>query len=82
MRLSVVEKVMAQKPWERLAAFIDRYGHDLFTQQFLALGNARAILLQGVESWLERAAAESDQPLRLLEELDTAIPRSEAASHS
>jgi hypothetical protein len=83
MRLAAVEKVMAQKPWEELVIFIARYGHDLFTQQFLALGNARAILLQGVEAWLEQAAAaEPDQqPLRLIEELGGAIGHNEAVSH-
>jgi hypothetical protein len=53
VRLSVVEKVAKEKHWQALVEFIGRYGRPLFQQQFLNLGNVRAILHQGVSAWLE-----------------------------
>ena len=39
LRLSVLEKVNDETNWNRLVDFIKHYGEELFTQQFLALGN-------------------------------------------
>src|SRR5690606_24288373 len=37
LRLSVLERVASKKAWDELMAFIERYGHDLFTQDFFHL---------------------------------------------
>ena len=54
---------------------------DLFTQQFMNLGNLRGILHQGVEEYLKTLLEEPDpdEPFRLLADLDGAIPLDEAA---
>jgi len=81
VRLSVLETVADPQRWRRLKRFIETYGGDLFTQQFMNLGNLRGILHQGVREYLEslREQPEPDEPFRLLTELDTAIPLDEAA---
>ena len=56
LRLSVLEKMNAANKWSQLAEFIKLHGHELFTQQFLNLGNLRAILHRGVATWLEELA--------------------------
>ncbi|MCE9552242.1 MAG: hypothetical protein K8T91_02560 [Planctomycetes bacterium] len=53
LRLSVLEKVSGEPRWQQLVELIQRYGSDLFVQQFLHLGHLRAILHRGVEGWLE-----------------------------
>ncbi len=82
LRLTVLEKVNDEKSWKRLVEFIQRYGAGLFTQQFLQLANIRAILHQGVNVWLENAK-HSPVPLdlRLLDELDTGLPRQQAVRY-
>ncbi|MBI3838793.1 MAG: hypothetical protein HY288_12780 [Planctomycetia bacterium] len=83
LRLSVLEKVADDKPWQALVGFIERYGRDLFTQRFLNLGNLRAILHQGVDAWLAgvEQAPEAGEELRLLEDLGENLPRAEAVRH-
>ena len=39
--------------WEEVRDFIQRYGHDIFTQQNMGFGNLRAILHQGVSHYLK-----------------------------
>lgn len=80
LRLSVLERVTDDKPWTQLVRFIKRYGGDLFTQQFLNLGNVRAIQHQGVESWLGQAERDPAYAgrLKLLDELDQALSRRRA----
>lgn len=82
LRLSVLEKVMEQRQWENLTQFVDRYGRDLFTQSFFHLGNLRAILHQGVETWLSQLMNEADdaQHFHLLDDLDRTISKAEAAA--
>jgi hypothetical protein len=82
LRLSVMEKVKERTAWRKLVSFIDRYGSDLFTQRFFSLGNVRAILHEGVDTWLRQLAEEpqADTP-RLLDDLDAGIPRDEAIEH-
>lgn len=67
LRLSVLETVDNSKSWKQLVDFIQRYGGSLFTQNFLRLGNVRAILHQGVDRWLdkviEEGPSEDIQPL-------------------
>lgn len=83
LRLSVLEKVSADKDWQELVAFIERYGHDLFTQSFFNFGNLRAILHEGVDAWLDQLAddPEAEEELRLVAELDGRLPRNQARKH-
>ncbi|MEN6451352.1 MAG: hypothetical protein ABFC96_12745, partial [Thermoguttaceae bacterium] len=81
VRLSVLEGVTDPQQWRGLKQFIETYGGDLFTQQFLSLGNVRGILHQGVAEYLEmlREEAESEEPIRLVADLDAAIEPDKAA---
>jgi hypothetical protein len=83
LRLSVLEKVSTEKDWDELLEFVQRYGHDLFTQRFFHLANLRAILHQGVEPWLVRLAGdpEAAEELSLVADLDNALPRAQAKKH-
>ncbi len=83
LRLSVMERVGAEKPWQELVKFIERYGHDLFTQQFFHLGNLRAILHQGVDVWLDRLVEDDSaaEQFLLVRELDHGLSRAEAKKH-
>jgi hypothetical protein len=78
LRLSVLEKVVDKQRWQALIAFIQRYGHELFTPRFLNLGNLRAILHQGVEAYLrqlhEREPEPGEEPPLLVRELGNALP--------
>jgi hypothetical protein len=80
VRLSVLETVDDKRRWQQLKTFVQRYGHDLFTQRFLGLGNLRAILHQGVDNYLQSLVEEpeTEEEHRLLAELDGALPREEA----
>lgn len=80
LRLSVVEKVAEEEPWQKLVAFIKRYGGDLFDQKFMSFGNLRGILHQSVDDWLQSLEEdpETSDDIRLLEELDIDCPRKEA----
>ena len=72
LRLSVLEKVRKEPPWEKLVKFIEKYGHDLFTQRFFNLGNLRAILHQGVDAWLDQVSQPENQiELKLLDDLES-----------
>ena len=83
LRLSVLERVTTPKAWQELVKFIERYGHDLFTQQFFHLGNLRAILHQGVDSWLDRLAEDDEaaEQLLMIRELDHGLSRAAAKKH-
>jgi len=81
LRLSVLERVADKKVWQQLVSFISRYGDELFTQHFLAMGNIHGILLQGVGDWLDRLQQEGDDSIRLIAELDKEISRDEAVHH-
>jgi len=79
IRLSVLETVTDEGRWQALKAFIERYGHDLFTQQFMNFGNLRAILHEGVDAYLESLEEQPDaDSLRLIADLDGPLPRDEA----
>lgn len=73
LRLSVLERVSDEKPWSQLVRFIRRYGGDLFTQQFLNLGNLRAIQYQGVDVWLDQLQERPGPPFKLVEEIGSRI---------
>jgi hypothetical protein len=82
VRLSVLETVTDEPHWRTLRRFIENYGENLFTQKFMTLGNLRAILHQGVETWLaslEEDPDDQDEELRLLADLGGALDREEAA---
>ena len=83
LRLSVAEKLSDEQNWQEFVDFVRQYGHDLFTQRFLNLGNLRAILHQGVEVWLTQLEEEDDDRIsfKLLEDLDRRIPRAKAIKH-
>jgi len=80
LRLSVVEKVSENESWQRLEAFIKRYGADLFNQKFMSFGNLRGILHQSVDDWLQNLEQDPDavDDIGLLGELDNGCPRTEA----
>ncbi|SMP51480.1 hypothetical protein SAMN06265222_103281 [Neorhodopirellula lusitana] len=63
LRLSPLEAVGDTAKWKRLVEFIRSYGDPMFTQGFLQLSNIRAVLHQGVESWLSRALEDGDDLL-------------------
>jgi len=81
VRVSVLEQVADEARWQELRQFIERYGHDFFTQHLLTTyGKLRAILHQGVDAYLhalEEQADDEEKP-RLLADLDGAVPRSHA----
>jgi hypothetical protein len=83
LRLSVLEHITDKKNWDPLVAFIKRYGAELFTQRFFSMGNTRAILQQGVGSWLTRLERESgsNEQLQLLQDLDRRVSRQDAIDH-
>lgn len=81
LRLSVLERVREPKAWDALVAFIQTYGHDLFTQDFLYFSNIRAILHCGTEAWISELRRESTQqaPFKLIADLDVGIRMDQAA---
>ena len=83
LRLSVLEKVRAtgdNKEWERMVEFIDRFGQDIFTQQFLNLSNIRAILHQGVDQWLQSVELEDSDAFgwHAVQQIQQGYPRQDA----
>ena len=76
----MLESVSDEKQWTRLQKFIQKYGGDLFTQHFMNLGNLRAILLAGVDAYLEwiREMPDGEVSLRLLDDLGGPLDRAEA----
>jgi hypothetical protein len=83
LRLSILEKVRKEDRWQSLVSFIEKYGADLFTQQFLGLGNLRAILHTGVEQWFTQLEQrDEDSPTdSLIASLDNDLPRAQAVKH-
>jgi hypothetical protein len=80
LRVSTLDAITSDKDWDRLIKFIQDYGQDLFTAKFMALGNLRGILHRGVGAYFDYLKEESDplKPIKLIEELDVDIGRSEA----
>lgn len=52
IRISPIESIVDRSYWDEIKQFIQRYGHDIFTQQFMGFGNLRAMLHQGVDNFL------------------------------
>jgi hypothetical protein len=71
LQLSVLEPAMKERSWSSLTRFIQSYGVDLFHPRFLALGNLRGILHQGVDVYLNHLEANDDplKPNKLVEDL-------------
>ena len=82
LRLSVLERALDNDAWDQLVKFIKRYGGQIFTQDFLNIGNVRALLHQGVESWLRQLQESSQElDLELLNDLDHEISLTDASRH-
>lgn len=80
LRLSILERVAYRSTWENVVQFIEKFGGEIFTQQFLAMGNIRGILLQGVDTWLQAIREEPQIEWRLIDSLERDIPLQEAAN--
>jgi len=80
LRLSVLERINNTSMWDATVAFIETYGNDLFTQQFLAMGNIRGILLQGVENWLTAICDEPQINLKICDDLTSTISMDETTA--
>jgi hypothetical protein len=61
IRISVLESVADHRSWDEMKRFIEKYGEDLFTQHFMSFGNLRAILHEGVNSFVQ-TLLEMDEP--------------------
>ena len=82
LRLTVLEKVADEASWKRLVEFIQNYGENLFTQKLLQLGNIRAILHQGVESWLgELIKSPEGEGLAIVRGLQQNLPLAKAVRY-
>ncbi len=82
LRLSVMEKIHKQSAMAEIVEFITQYGGELFTQNFLHVGNIRAILHQGVGDWLVQVQESHDPPdLALFNDLGTRLPLKKAVRH-
>ena len=84
LRLSVLEKVRDPAVYEQLVSFIDQFGEQIFTQQFLSLSNIRAILHQGVDAWLnsvENEEDEDDLAWEIIEKINAGYPRTDVVRH-
>ncbi|MEL7265588.1 MAG: hypothetical protein AAFP69_12390, partial [Planctomycetota bacterium] len=61
LRLSALETVSDKTNWSQMVQFVSQYGDPIFTQAFLKLGNIRAILHQGVMTWLDRLVEDPEE---------------------
>lgn len=80
LQLSSLEAVRSDADWTALRQFIQRYGGDLFHARFLTLGNLRGVLHRGAGTYLDYLRDNPDplHPVRLLDDLDGAMPRDQA----
>jgi hypothetical protein len=72
LRLAAVEGIGDNREWQTFRDFIKNYGRQLFTAEFMAFGNLRGILHQGVGNWLDSLTERGDEnrPEKLLEDLE------------
>jgi hypothetical protein len=79
LQLSTLE-ALGDADWAALRQFIQQYGADLFDAKFMVLANLRGILHSGVGAYLDYLRDNPDplHPVRLIDALDTAIPRQQA----
>ena len=80
IRLSPMEAISDRQRFDAVRKFIQRYGADWFTQQFMNYGNLRAILLRGVDAYLRSLEEEPEAGphRRLLDDLRNPVARREA----
>lgn len=80
LQLSVLESVQGDNEWRALAAFVQRYGAELFHARFMTLGNLRGILHRGVSNHLDymRDNADPLHPSKLIDDLDGPLRREDA----
>jgi hypothetical protein len=80
VQISSLETLSDENDWNRLREFIKRYGGDLFHARFMTLANLRGVLHRGVESYLDYLRQEADplRPIRLINDIDRLVPRSDA----
>jgi hypothetical protein len=80
LQLSSLETIQSEAEWTNLRQFIERYGGDLFHARFLTLANLRGVLHRGVGAYLDYVRDNPDPlyPVRLIDDLDRAIPRDRA----
>ncbi len=70
IQLSPAESLNDPRLFRQVQQFIQQFGADWFTQEFMTYGNLRAILLQGVDRYLDALQeTEEDPRVRLLETL-------------
>lgn len=88
IRISSVEGILPPAVWDKVKEFIQKYGSDLFTQNFLSYRNLRAILVQGVENYLRSLlkikadGRDLESGERLVDDLaNERIPMNEAVFH-
>jgi len=81
MRLCSAEALKDPGIWRKVKTFIRKYGGDLFHPRMLTMGNLRGIVQRGADAYLAWLAENEDplHPVRLLEDLDDEIERTEAA---
>ncbi len=53
IRISTVEAIADRRVWEEMKQFVQKYGHDIFTQHFMGFGHLRAVLHQGTANYLK-----------------------------
>ena len=76
MRLSAADALGHEAIWRDVKEFVGKYGDELFHARVLTpLGNVRAILHNGVESFLDYLAESQDplHPSKLLEDLQSGV---------
>ncbi|HLN28042.1 MAG TPA: hypothetical protein VK395_09865 [Gemmataceae bacterium] len=80
LQLTALESVSTEAEWEKLRAWVQRYGHDLFHAKFMTLANLRGILHRGIGAYLDYLRDNPDplHPVKLIEELDQDADRAEA----
>jgi hypothetical protein len=79
-QLSVLEGAPSGDDWQRLVAFIQKYGGELFHAWFMSLANLRGILHRGAGPYLDYLRDNPDplHPVRLVDEVDKDISRQDA----
>ena len=80
LQLSAMESFQSDDDFAPLAAFVQRYGGELFHAKFLTLANLRGILHRGVDAYLD-SLGESETPSgapRLARDLGAKLRREDA----
>jgi hypothetical protein len=80
LRVATLELITQERDWQKMTAFIKKYGRELFHARFLAMGNLRGIILRGIANYLQDLQKEPDplHPLKLLDDLGQSITFEEA----